>query len=399
VLLSTSAVHLTYCTNIHPGEHWSDVHRNLDFHVRAVKARVAPEQPFSVGLRLSGVAVRELATPETLDRFEAWLGRHGLYVHTLNGFPFGPFHGRAIKEHVYRPDWTEPERVLYTAQLAECLAALVPHGLTGNISTVPGCFRRRSSPHRRETIAINLATSVAALWRIAEEQGKELALALEPEPHCLFETTTEGAEFIVSHLFSGAGRTRFEHLTGLDSSRAETALRTHVGLCVDLCHAAIEYENPQDCIENLLSDGIRIAKVQVSSGLRLRCPATGSPAELGEFADETYLHQVVAKTAEGLQRFADIDRALEWRASFAKRDEEEWRIHFHVPLFMKDLGPFESTQDFAAEALRTIRETGACTCLEVETYTWGVLPPAFRNLSIVDAIARELEWVVQQWNQ
>src|SRR5258706_10988716 len=149
--------HLTYCTIIHAGESWHDVRANVERHVVDVKHRVAPDEPFGVGLRLSARAAEELAAGDELSRFERCLIEQRLYVFTINGFPYGPFHGTPVKAAVYRPDWIEPERVAYTNRLADLLARLLPDGVDGTISTVPGCFRARVADGSVRAIADNIA--------------------------------------------------------------------------------------------------------------------------------------------------------------------------------------------------------------------------------------------------
>jgi hypothetical protein len=135
--------HLGYCTNIHPGESWDEIRANLGRYVPEVKRRVSPDAPFGLGLRLSCLAARQLAGPESLAEFADFLRRESLYVFTINGFPYGPFHGTRVKEDVYLPDWRDEERLEYTNLLADLLAQWVPAGTAsgGSISTVPGAFR------------------------------------------------------------------------------------------------------------------------------------------------------------------------------------------------------------------------------------------------------------------
>jgi len=134
-------VNLTYCTNIHAGESWSDIGASLDAHVPAIKAAVAPDRPLGIGLRLSGEAAAVARQPEAVAIFREQLATLGAYVFTINAFPFGPFHGVRVKEHVYLPDWRSPERVGFTADSAAVLADILPDGVNGSISTVPGAFK------------------------------------------------------------------------------------------------------------------------------------------------------------------------------------------------------------------------------------------------------------------
>jgi sugar phosphate isomerase/epimerase len=388
-LRAPAGAHLTYCTNIHPGESLADVEEMLRVLVPDVKQRVCPDAPFGVGLRLAARAATELEAPGALDRLRALLADGGLYVFTLNGFPYGAFHGQSVKERVYEPDWLTDERVRYTESLARVLTALLPEGMTGSISTVPGCFAPRAQgPDAAGQMARRLANVAASLVDIERTTGKLLTLALEPEPACLLETTAETVTFFEQELFGATSLAAFAELTGLDKTGAERALRRHLGVCLDTCHASVEFERPRDALVALRAAGIAVPKIQLSAGLRL-APVQASALEaLRAFDDHVYLHQTVAADQAGaLTRFLDLDRALEAARGAAFN---ELRVHFHVPIFESELVPFSSTQDDLADLLRYADELAPH--LEVETYTFGVLPERFRTLSPTQAIARELEW-------
>jgi sugar phosphate isomerase/epimerase len=360
--------HLTYCTNIHAGESWPEVEANLARHVVAVKARVSPGAAFGVGLRLSARAARELADG-ALRGLHHLLAAHDLYVFTINGFPFGTFHGAPVKAAVYRPDWLEPERVAYTNLLADLLAQLLPDGVDGTISTVPGCFRDRAGDTALAAIADNLRRCADHCAALERTTGKRITLAIEPEPCCVIETIDEAIA-----LFT-------DHLRGV----------SHVGLCLDACHAAVEYEDLGAAIAKLRAAAIPIAKIQLSAGLRIAPVDAARRVALERFADAVYLHQVVARRGEVVTRYPDLPEALADR-----RPADEWRVHFHVPIVRRDLGAFASTQDFLGELLALQRRDSLSTHLEVETYTWDVLPPELRDAPIDDAVAGELAWVLER---
>ena len=389
-------LHLTYCTNIHPGERWADVREALQTHVPAVKERVAPDRPFGVGLRLGASAVDELAAPAARAELLELLQRGDLYVFTLNGFPYGPFHGTPVKEAVYRPDWSEPARLTYTRRLVELLAVLLPEGVEGSISTVPGCFRPRAGdPRRVDAIAHALLSCAAELWQRAQTTGTTIVLALEPEPHCLLERVDETVAFFELALLRGPAFDGFAKATGLDHARAEAAVRRHLGVCLDTCHAAVQFEDPVGCVEQLRAAAIRIAKVQVTTGLRV-APVTAAQVErLSRFADPVYLHQTVAHHPGGLRRFLDLPEAIE---GYRRGDvpEGEWRVHYHVPVFSDRLDAFENTQAFLRPCLDEIVRTDASRHFEVETYTWDVLPAEQRDVPVEDAIAREIQWTLER---
>ncbi len=396
-----AGVHLTYCSNIHPGETWPEVRANIDSHVRAVRDRVASAGAFGIGLRLSARAAAELAEPVALAEFRAFLQRSGLYVFTLNGFPYGTFHGTRVKEDVYLPDWRDPERLRYTNQLADLMAALLPDpvagepALEGSVSTVPGAFKPAlGGPDDEALMVEHLLQHVAHLVRLRARCGRVVALALEPEPHCFLETVDEAVRFFTRDLHGPAAAARLAALTGLDDIAAAAALRAHLGLCLDLCHAAVEFEQPADCIRRLADAGIRVHKMQISAGLRLPRLDESALQALRRFDDPVYLHQVVQRDADGLRRFADLPQAL--AALPGDGAGREWRVHFHVPIFLEALPPFVSTQAFVREVLALQRAQPVSSHLEVETYTWDVLPMAFRNGGVDDAVARELAWVRQE---
>ncbi|MEM6989609.1 MAG: metabolite traffic protein EboE [Myxococcota bacterium] len=385
--------HLTYCSNIHPGESWQETRAAVLRYVPQVRDRVAPGQRFGVGLRLSNEAVTTLLSGDALAEFAAALTEANLYVFTINGFPYGPFHGTPVKEKVYRPDWREPERELYTQRLIDAMERLLPDGLTGSISTVPGCFGERAVPGALERVAEALRRQAADLSYRARERGVTIALALEPEPACALETIADTTAFFRDHLLIAESIQRFAKLTALTPSDAELALRTHVGVCLDTCHAAVEFEDPVEAVQTLRREGITIAKAQLTTGIAVTDVTAPKVAALRPFADEVYLHQVVARGPEGVVRYIDLPDAF---AAFeaGQTPTEEWRIHFHVPVFQRDLGLFGNTQAFLGTALSELLRTEATEHLEVETYTWDVLPPAHRHASVVDGIVGELAWVL-----
>jgi sugar phosphate isomerase/epimerase len=388
--------HLTYCTNIHRGETWPEVLASLERHVPAIKAQLAPDRPFGVGLRLSALAAEALRERAAFDQLRGFLDSNGLYVFTINGFPYGPFHGVRVKEEVYQPDWQHEERLSYTNLLADLLADLLPDdaGLEGSVSTVPGTFKPLSEPPGVvERIADNLMRHVAHLVRLQARTGRTIALALEPEPYCFLETIEETVRFFEGHLFAGPAIDRLVSLSGLDRGEAEAALRRHLGVCYDVCHAAVEYEDPKGGLEQLRAAGIRVPKLQLSAALRIARVDAAGAERLHRFDEPVYLHQVVERRNGGLTRYLDLPQAFE--ALDGSGDPREWRIHFHVPIYLDEIEHFSTTQNFLREILAIHCAVPISAHLEVETYTWDVLPEDARRVDVATAIARELAWVQQ----
>ncbi len=347
-----------------------------------------------VGLRLSAIAAEELCRGEALAEFKDFLAASGLYVFTINGFPYGPFHGTRVKEEVYQPDWRFKERLDYSNRLADILAELLPEeaGLEGSISTVPATFGPIGrEPGVADAIAENLLRHTAYLAHLFERTGKLIALALEPEPMCYLETTEGAAQFVEDRLYSRSPVASLSALTGFLRSHSEEVLHRHLGVCVDVCHAAVEFETPADGFARLARSGIPVSKLQLSAALRVPAVGRATRAELQRFNDGVYLHQVVERRGDGsLTRFLDLDDAF---ASLDQAIGREWRVHCHVPVFEDALPALATTQDVLREVLALHKQSPISRHLEVETYTFDVLPEELRDIPVDAAIARELRWV------
>ena len=384
--------HLTYCTNIHPGETWPEVLAQLKQHVSAIRAEAAPDRPFGLGLRLGASAAETLRQPQALEELQDFLSAENSYVFTINGFPYGSFHGRPVKTAVYAPDWSTPERLSYTNGLAETLANLLPDNMRGSISTVPATFSGWVEG-RMPAIRENYVRHAAHLVQLRQRTGKDIALALEPEPKCFLETLEETARYFEEELFGEEAISLLAELAGLPRGAAADALRRHIGVCYDVCHAAVEFELARERLELLRSKGISIPKLQLSSALKVALVTNETVAQLRPFDEPVYLHQVVAKDGSAFKRYLDLPEAL---ADIDANIGSEWRIHFHVPIFLAEMHHFSTTQDFLRQILALHLEKPISDHLEVETYTWDVLPEPYRGTPVAQAIARELNWVRQQ---
>ena len=373
--------HLAYCTNVHRGGTWPETFRSLQTHALAVREKVCPQKPFAIGLRLGESAAVELAEREAMVEFRRWLEKNSGYVFTINGFPYGNFHATRVKENVYRPDWTSPERVAYTNLLFNLLAELLPRGVEGSVSTLPGSFKEfHPSPDAQKVIRQNLWHTVEHIARVSEKTGRTLHLGLEPEPLCLLECTAETLHF-------------FDHLRG-EHPRDER-LAAHLGVNYDCCHFAVEFEEAHHALPALVNHGIKISKIHLSSALKVS-PTPKACEALKKFADDVYLHQVVARDENGQRTiFRDLPDALAHHASLVTHPAAEWRIHFHVPLHAPAAPPFANTNDHLLGALDWLAQHPQhCPHLEMETYTWEVLPPELKSQTVVEQLAAEYDWTL-----
>lgn len=372
-------IHLAYCTNIHRGESWAQTFDTLRQSTLAVRDQVSPGRPYAIGLRLGANAARELSDPATLRNFRAWLDRENCYVFTINGFPYGSFHGTRVKEQVYVPDWTTPERVEYTKLLFDLLAELVPPGLEGSVSTVPCSFKPFiQNQDQVATMRRNVHSVVQHIAQVSKRSGKKLHLGLEPEPLCYLETSAETVDFI------NQVRADYPH---------DDRVIEHLGVNYDCCHLAVEYEEPAAALGRFLDAGIRISKLHFSSALKvIPTPETG--AALAPFKDLVYFHQTIARLEDGtLRRYTDLDEALAAHVP----GELEWRIHFHIPLHHQPSALFGTTQDHLQGVIDLLaQKPSLCSHIEMETYTWEVLPPDLKNRSVVDSLVAEYRWTLKQ---
>ncbi len=402
-MLIQNGYHLTYCTNIHAGETWSEVFQNLNEYLPFIKSSVAPEQSFGIGLRLSNIASIQLSQGDLLNQFSEWLFENNLYVFTVNGFPFGDFHGGAVKDKVYLPDWTNHKRVYYTKRLFTILARLLPKDMDGGVSTVPISYKRWFNENEKiigqtfDASTKNILSVVEHLHELHLQTGKILHLDIEPEPDCLIETTSELINFFQERLIP-AGIEYFKTKFNNSQSIIEEVIRRHVRMCYDVCHQAVEFESPSKVFKQLSEAGISIGKIQISSALSAKIlPGEESIFKLLKpFAESTYLHQTIIQDERGtLHHFADLSAGME---RLLRIESGELRTHFHVPIFMTEYGGLTSTQNEIVQVLNELKTTHHTNHLEVETYTWEVLPKSQR-LNLRDSIVRELQWVKEQFDK
>ncbi len=399
--MHTSYGQLTYCTNIHAGESWKEHFAQLQQHIPAVKAQVGAGAAFGIGLRLSNLASLELSKETALEEFRQWLKANDCYVFTMNGFPYGGFHGERVKDQVHVPDWATAERTAYTIRLFRILAALLPEGMEGGVSTSPLSYKhwhRCEEEHKSvmESATLNMLLVVEQLIHIHRNGGPLLHLDVEPEPDGMLENSKEYIDWYFQHLLP-AGVIMLGDKFGISEEEAILAIKQHVQLCYDVCHFAVSYEDPLVVLERLHYFGLKVGKVQISAALKGVFPKEGSReaviAAFREFNESTYLHQVIARTSEDKKiHYPDLPPALE---DAHNPDVEEWRAHFHVPVFVQDFGVLRSTRDDIVRVLALQTSKPFTRHLEIETYTWEVLPQGLKQ-EISASIAREIKWVLQQ---
>lgn len=396
--MKTQYGYLTYCTNIHAGESWEEHFKQLEEHIPVIKKQIAANQAFGIGLRLSNQASTALIKPESFSKFRQWLKDNNCFVFTMNGFPYGGFHRTVVKDKVHAPDWTQPEREAYTIRLAHLLAELLPAEMDGGISTSPLSYRfwhtEEQIPDVLEKSTLHLLKVVDQLIQIKQAAGKIIHIDIEPEPDGLIENGEAFIEWYTKYLLP-LGIPFISKLFACDAEAAELHIKQHIQLCYDICHFAVGYEDHNKMTGRLKELGIKTGKIQISAALKAALPADEKERKkvmdaFTRFNEPTYLHQVMALQQSGqLKSYADLPDALQ---DGGNDSVTEWRAHFHVPVFEEEYGLLQSTQQDIKKLLAIHQQQPFTSHLEVETYTWEVLPEE-KKLPLTESIIRELQWV------
>ncbi|MDP9402762.1 MAG: metabolite traffic protein EboE [Actinomycetota bacterium] len=357
-------VHLSYCSNVHQAEDVAGIVAQLERFTAPVRAALGWPR-LGLGLWLSAAAVAELRDERRLDLLRGALDAHRIDVVTLNGFPYQAFHAPVVKHAVYRPDWSEPARLEHTLELARLLHALLPDDADeGSISTLPLGWRDPWPTERAERAREALGRLAEGLADLADDGGRPVRVALEPEPGCTVETVAQALDVL------------------------DDIAPQWVGICVDACHLAVQFEDAGGAVRGALDRGVPIVKCQISSALRVPDPRQRDG--VAAFAEPRFLHQTRERVDGRVVGVDDLDDALDGALPGAS----EWRVHFHVPVHA---GGANTTQPELVATLGALvgGPTPATTHLEVETYTWSVLPDGQRpgdDAGVVDGLARELRW-------
>lgn len=402
-------VWLAYCQNLHAPVDLDDLLEGLGAVTLPVRDRLGVRGDFGVGLYLPAPLARVLAKdPAQCDELAAFLRAERLVAFTYNAFPQDGFQNDGVKREVFRPTWAQPERLAYTLDVARVAARLSEaHGGARDghvsISTHPGAFGAWLSDRSLlKGCAEGFGRAAAALAALEGEGGPRTILSLEAEPRASAGTSRALAEFLVFARVVAANVLEREHRH--DPETAARLVDRHLGTCLDACHAAVEFEGAEEALNLAHFEG-PLGKLQISNALSLERPGDNPDAVAALLAldEPRYLHQTTARTGRDLLRVDDLDElkaVLASPAGDAWRAAEEWRCHFHVPVdrahFVGGLG---TTRNVADELVRLVATDLAHwhaheLHLEIETYTWSVLPGEEQREPLVDGLVREYRHVL-----
>jgi len=362
-------VHLAYCSNVHQAEDLAGVIAQLAAHAEPVRNRLGVGQ-LGIGLWLARTAVTELAADKrALTALKTELAARGLETVTLNAFPYEGFHREVVKKDVYLPDWADPARLAYTLDCARVLAALLPDDARrGSVSTLPLGWRTPWPTDRADTARRALDQLALGLGELESDTGRRIRVGFEPEPGCVVETTTQAVR----------------EFADVDRDR--------LGVCLDACHLAVQFEEPGEALGRLADAGLPIVKLQASCAVEAPDPTDPrARAALRELAERRFLHQTRTVDEGTVVGVDDLPDALDGDALPAATGSP-WRTHFHAPLHAQPEPPLRTTADQLTSVLAGLLggPSAVCDHIEVETYTWSVLPRPPADLA--DGIAAELAW-------
>ncbi|MEM6363552.1 MAG: metabolite traffic protein EboE, partial [Planctomycetota bacterium] len=362
-----SSWHLGYCTNIHPGTDVESIVGQLEsistqvrrLHHNGQTQRGEPtsnlssgsttrsnnHKPLPIGLWLPSEATRQLRR-HGLDSLQQCLRKHHLLPYTINGFPYANFHAERVKHDVYHPTWWDDERLAYTRDLAKVLSELLPEDvMLGSISTLPLGWPTQKdadgeptpvSEAERHHAGTNLRRLAEDLRMLENRTGKRIVVGIEPEPGCLLDTSGDVVAWF-------------------DAELPDPSHRRYLGVCHDVCHAAVMNETQMNVLTAYAEAEIMLTKMQISSAIvadwQSIAPESRQDAwsQISSFAEDRYLHQT--GRIEANQQFTLFDDLPELLASELSADDHRWVTHFHVPVFTQSFGQLYTTQSAVIEAL------------------------------------------------
>jgi sugar phosphate isomerase/epimerase len=283
-----TTVHLGYCSNVHQAEDVDGVLAQLADHASPVRERLGADR-LGIGLWLARDVVSELvAVPGEVKNLRAELAARGLETVTL----YAGFHREVVKKDVYLPDWADEARLAHTLDCARVLAALLPDDAErGSVSTLPLAWRTPWPPDRADTARRALDRLAAGLAAIESDTGRRIRVGFEPEPGCVVETTAQAVR----------------ELRGLDPER--------LGVCLDACHLAVQFEEPGAALRRLADAGLPVVKLQASCAVEAADPADpAAHAALRRLAEPRFLHQTrtaARQESPDVRGVDDLPEALE----------------------------------------------------------------------------------------
>ncbi|MGW7686057.1 metabolite traffic protein EboE [Kribbella sp. NPDC054772] len=362
-----STVHLGYCATVHPATDLDDLIAGLDGCAGAVRSALGVPV-LGVGLWFPHRLADRLAnSPASLSKLRRSLHRNRLEVVTLNGTPHTNFTEKVVGSKLYCPDWTEPERLRYTLDLIDVLADLLPSDATyGSISTTPLAWRVPWSRARNRAAREAFDRVEQHIARTETRTGRKIRIAVETEPGCVLEMVGQAAAWLDRYTSPYGGASR-------------------IGVGLDTCHLAVQFEEPAESFELLRRAGVDVVKAQLAVAPTLVDPYDAAGRYLlGRLGSAKYLRQVREWGGPGVD---DVAQANDLSGHTA------WRMHAHLPAHAAPPDPLSVTTGVLDDCLTRLVGGGHPLThhLESEVYAWPRAPKSQQGLA--KRVAKELAWV------
>ncbi len=369
-----STVHLAYCSNVHAAEDAAGIVAQLGRFAAPVRERLGASR-LGIGLWLAADAARELrADPDALGALRDALDEGELEVVTFNAFPYRGFHAPVVKEAVLPP-------------------GLDRRGARRLHPRCRGALRRAPARRHRRGVGLDDAARLARGWSDADAAaarerfaglagqladlerttGRTIRVGIEPEPSCVVETIDEAVDALSVSTRTGSAWRSTPAITRSPSTiRPMRWMRSSAPAC-----------------------GSSSASSRAPCAPRRRGSAAGR-RRLEEFVEPRFLHQTREPRSSPGQVHGtdDLPEAL----AGGLPAEREWRVHFHVPVH--EGGPETTQAELQAWMAALVgRPAARVHHLEIETYTWTVLPEDRRPVGeggLIDGLTREVAWTRDQ---
>ncbi|HFL8824107.1 MAG TPA: metabolite traffic protein EboE [Candidatus Azoamicus sp. OHIO1] len=387
---------LTYCLNVFKSKNWEETLYNIKIFVSNIK-KTYPNKEIGIGLCISNSISKELIKKRNLLDLIILIKNENIYIPSINGFVYKKFHQKSIKDKIYIPEWTSNSRILYTKLLIKILKELLPKNVNGSITTLPISYKPWINKKNKTYIfyksSINISKIIDILININKKYKKLIHLDIEPEPNCLIENSKEIVRFYKLWLLP-IGSDYLRNKYNIEKKIAIALIKDHIKICYDICHFSTNFEKTTTIIKLLTKEKIKIGRIQISSAIKIKTPKKKEKFKkiinkISHLSYSPFLHQTVEKNNNQIKKFIDIKYAIK---TIKKNKKSEWRIHCHLPIYLKKYSILETTNKDTKSVLKNLINNKITNHIEIETYTYNVISP---NSDIMASIIKEYNWVIE----
>lgn len=371
---------LMYCSNIFKNNTQKQLFNNLNKLIKKLKSKFNKEKKFSIGLCASNKLSNELI--KNINIFSKYIKKKKINIPSLNGFSYNNFHKKITKDNIYWPDWSSIKRVNYTNNLIKLLDN-INNKNKKSISTMPISYKGWINKKNTVYIYYKTAKNLTKVTENIIKNKSNIIISIEPEPTCLIEKSQEFINYFNNWI---------KPLYKKYSINNKKNIKNIIGICYDICHFAVQFEKHEKILNNLEKENIIIGKLQISSALKINDDRTKKENKqiiknLNVFKYSSFLHQINNINKNKTKIYKDIKYSIKY---LKKNIKSEWRIHFHIPIYINKYKNFRTTNNEIKNVMQNINKKNFTGHIEIETYT-------YKNLSIrydiLNSIINEYKWI------